>query len=454
MTYKIRHAVALLSLISGFAVAATPAPPARMIPIAKGWSGSSINVVANRRHAIFTHDREQFAAFYAADGVMVLAQRHLDDTKWKTTRTRYRGNVADAHNAISIAVDGNGYLHVSWDHHGQPLNYARSEQPLSLVLGPAQSMMGRNETRVTYPEFHLLPDGDLLFLYREGESGNGTLVLNRYATREQRWARIQSELVDGEGQRNAYWGATVDRRGGLHLAWIWRETADVSTNHDIAYAFSPDGGITWKSIEGAARTPPFTAATADYAVGIPANHNLMNSPWVAADMRGRVYITTYWSEKSDDVPQFHVVHHNGRAWATERITSRTQRFTLAGTATRRPPISRGVLLAEGGAQIPGALHLIYRDDSRGGRALMLSTPQVGSGEWTERTLTTDSLGAWEPLIDPVQWNRLQQVHLLTQNVTQADGDDKTQRKTEATTVSVLIIDADAQLKTQAGSRTP
>jgi hypothetical protein len=33
--------------------------------------------------------------------------------------------------------------------------------------------------RVTYPEFHALPGGDLLFLYRDGGSGGGNLAMNR-----------------------------------------------------------------------------------------------------------------------------------------------------------------------------------------------------------------------------------------------------------------------------------
>lgn len=431
--------VAAILLVGAESPAAAEAiKPARVLPIGEGFAGSSINVVANRRHALFTHAHHQFAAFYDAEGYLVLAHRKLGADQWRTQRTAYHGNTADAHNSISLAVDGDGFLHVAWDHHGGSLNYARGMRPLAMDLGRKSRMTGRAEDRVTYPEFYLLPDGDLLCLYRDGSSGRGTLVLKRYVTAGQRWEVVQSNLVDGEGARSPYWGATVDREGGLHLAWTWRDTPDVASNHDIAYAFSPDGGRSWRSIDRQDRSVPFTAAHSPYAVRIDTHRNLMNSPWVAADWRGRPYIASYWSELAGGSPQFRVLRHDGARWRTDRITERSGAFTLAGAATRRPPISRGVLLVEGWNERPSA-HLIYRDDDRGGRAILLSTSSVGSGKWLERELTRDSLGAWEPVIDPVQWDRLQQFHLLVQSVSQRDGDDAAPAAASATPIGSLIV---------------
>jgi rhamnogalacturonyl hydrolase YesR len=429
-------AVALLESVT--AVAVTAASPARIHAIGPGFAGSSINVVANRRNALFTHGRDQFAAYYDARGYVVLAQRKVGTSRWTIRRTSYQGNVADAHNSISLIVDGAGYLHVAWDHHGGPLNYARSLKPVSLDLGAKQSMTGQDESRVTYPEFYLLPEGDLLSLYRDGESGNGKVILNRYRTRDQKWERVQTNLLDGQGTRSAYWGAAVDRRGGLHLAWTWRERPDVASNHDLAYAFSPDGGVTWRTITGETRSAPFTSPNSDYAARIPQRSNLMNAPAVAVDRNARPYITTYWSENQGDPPQFRIVRHDGSAWRIETATKFTNAFTLSGGGTKRTPISRAALFAQGGNQDP-AMHLIYRDDAHGGRVVLLSTPKLGSGEWRERELTTDSLGAWEPVFDPVQWDRLAQFHLLVQNVTQTDGNDAQAPKVQPTPVGVLIV---------------
>ncbi len=40
----------------------------------------------------------------------------------------------DAHNVISIMVDGEGYLHVAFDHH-DTLRYFRGVRPGSLIMG-------------------------------------------------------------------------------------------------------------------------------------------------------------------------------------------------------------------------------------------------------------------------------------------------------------------------------
>ena len=49
-----------------------------------------------------------------------------------------------------------------------------------------------------------------------------------------------------EGKRNAYWQACVGANGAIHLSWVWRESASVESNHDMAYACSKDGGKTWQ----------------------------------------------------------------------------------------------------------------------------------------------------------------------------------------------------------------
>ena len=136
-------------IISGQACAANM----RIIPVAKGWAKSEVNAVIFRQHPLTTFGNEQYIAFYDEDGYVILARRKLADLKWDIRKTRYKGNVADAHNSISIAVDGRGILHMSWDHHGHPLRYCRSITPGSLVLTAKMPMTGQHETRVTYPEF-------------------------------------------------------------------------------------------------------------------------------------------------------------------------------------------------------------------------------------------------------------------------------------------------------------
>ena len=148
------------------------------IPVAEGYSSTSINTTIFRCNSLISHDKKQYIAFYDAEGYVTLGQRNLSETQWHIHRTQYKGKVRDAHNGISIMVDGDGWLHVAFDHHGNSLRYCRSTAPESLFLGDLEVMTGTDEQDVTYPEFYRLDNGDLLFAYRSGASGRGNLVLN------------------------------------------------------------------------------------------------------------------------------------------------------------------------------------------------------------------------------------------------------------------------------------
>lgn len=129
----------------------------QLIPIGLAWSGNSVNANILRHNSLVSHEDKQYVAYYDEDGYVVLAKRNLGSANWEIRRTPYQGNIKDAHNSINIMVDGDGYLHMSWDHHGDPLRYSRSQAPGSLELTPKMPMTGQKESRVTYPEFYRLP---------------------------------------------------------------------------------------------------------------------------------------------------------------------------------------------------------------------------------------------------------------------------------------------------------
>ena len=159
--------------------------------IGPGWSNNSVNTVIFRNSAVTTFKNVQYTAYYNPDGKMVIAKRRLNSPKWQKVITPYSGNVKDAHNSISIAVDIDGYLHVSWDQHDTRLRYAKSKMPFSLELGEEQSMTGNEELKVTYPEFHNLPNGKLLFCYRSGASGRGNMIMKLYDVKTKQWQQLQ-----------------------------------------------------------------------------------------------------------------------------------------------------------------------------------------------------------------------------------------------------------------------
>lgn len=404
-----------LALCIGTAVAAPAAPVLSVV--GDGWANNSVNAVVFRKNSLVTQGATQYVAYYDAQRYLVLGKRALGATQWTVQRSAWQGNAADAHNAISIMVDGAGYLHVSWDHHNNALRYARGVAPGSLELGPKQAMVGVDEAEVSYPEFYRLPNGNLLFFYRLGGSGRGDLIINRYDVSTQRWTRLHTNLISGEGKRNAYWQAFLDHRGTLHLSWVWRESPDVASNHDMAYARSRDGGVTWERSDGTSYTLPISAASAEYALRIPQNSELINQTSMAADQDGHPYIASYWRDAGSSVPQYHVIFNTGTAWQARSLDFRKTPFSLGGQGTKRIPIARPQIMV-GKA---GAL-LVFRDEERGSKVSVASTADVSRGPWQVQDLTTFSVGAWEPSYDTELWRRNGTLSLFVQNVQQVDGE--------------------------------
>lgn len=388
-----------------------------------GWANNSVNTVIFRKNSLFTHQGYQYTAYYDTAQYLTLAKRKTGGAKWQVERTQYKGDAADAHKSISIIVDGAGYLHVAWGQHNNPLNYAKSTLPGGLQLGPKLKMTGIAENKLSYPEFYRLPNGDLLFLYRDGGSGNGNMCINKYSTQTGSWQTLQSNLINGEGKRNAYWQMVVDSKGTIHLSWVWRESPDVASNHDMAYACSKDGGITWQKTTGERYVLPITAATAEYACKIPQRSELINQTSMTTDEEGNPYIASYWRDSSQTVPQYHMVFYTGSHWNVVNFGFRKTPFSLSGAGTKRIPVSRPQIVSWNNKGNMAAA-LIFRDEERGEKMSVAIINNLKRGNWIVKDLTRLPLGSWEPTYDTELWKTQGILSLFVQAVTQIDGEGK------------------------------
>ncbi|WP_236254779.1 BNR-4 repeat-containing protein [Mucisphaera calidilacus] len=407
-------------------------PTIHSVNVGTGWAKNTVNAPIFRQHALTTHGQTQYIAFYNDAGEVVLGRRPIDREAWELVTTRYKGDVRDAHNAISMAVDGRGVLHLAWDHHGHPLQYARSVAPGSLELTDPQPMTGVNEASVTYPEFYNLASGDLLFLYREGVSGRGQTMLNRYDVATGEWSPVQHPLIDGQGQRNAYTNQiAIDHRGFWHISWVWRESGDVATNHGLCYARSEDQGKTWVKTDGTPYTLPITAWNAEVVQNVPQKNGLINQCSMAVDSRGRPMIATYYRPSGADVPQYHLVWFDGTEWHAQQVTKRRTPFDLSGGGTKRIPMSRPKLAVDDQDRI----YMLFRDAERGDRVSVAICDDPTRAVWTRTDLTRDSVGQWEPCYDQQRWQQDNVMHIYVQRVGQGDGE--TLENLPAQMISVL-----------------
>lgn len=411
--------VFLLGLSAGVQAQDGTNASVREILVGEGWAKNSVNTVIFRKNSLISHNGVQYIAYYNENRRVMLGKRSLDSESWEIKETPYSGNASDAHNSISIIVDGDGFLHVAWDHHNNPLKYVRSKEPGVLELTEKMSMTGIAENSVSYPEFYKLPDGNLLFLYRAGGSGRGNLVINKYDLKSKLWTQLHDNLISGEGKRNAYWQAFVDGKGIIHVSWVWRETPDVASNHDLCYARSSDGGMTWEKSTGEKYNLPITASNAEYAWFIPQNSELINQTSMTAGKDGAPFIATYWRDQGTEIPQYRIVYREKGKWEMLNLNFRKMPFSLSGAGTKRIPISRPQVLAAGKEKKMRIL-LVFRDEERGEKISIACIDNLAKGKWKIVDLTSEGYGSWEPTYDTGLWDQENILSLFAQRVVQVD----------------------------------
>lgn len=293
--------------------------------------GSLPNGVTFARDMVTSHAGWQYLGYWNQNRHLALARRQLPNGAWETLEfTDYTNTTQDAHNAVSIGVCTNdGTLHLAFDHHNDDLNYRRSipglaNQPLAFAwdmtsFGPIKDYLNPvygTISVLTYPRFIRTPSGNLQFSYREFPSGNGRLRLVDYDGFSGSWSsdRVFIErtgdhtdpLGGFSSSRNPYPNRIAyDIYGTLHITWTWREKAPIVYNHDIAYAYSEDGGFTWfnNHHQLVADTATGTAITNDTpninVVSLGAEWGLMNDQGHVVDDAGRVHVVMYHKDQPD-----------------------------------------------------------------------------------------------------------------------------------------------------------
>lgn len=225
------------------------------------WSGHPVGF------CLLTERGCQFAAYYDAERRMTVAQRRLGEARW--TFTRLPSQVGwDSHNYVTMAVDREGRLHLAGNMHVVPMLYFRSRNPLDAsTLEPVRPMVRAEvEQRCTYPRFFTGPDGALLFKYRDGKSGQGNDLVNRYDAGAGKWLPLTpTSLTDGLGEVNSYFaGPDPGPDGYFHLCGVWRDTGDCASNHSLSYARSKDL-LHWETAAGLPLELPLSPKNIDIA---------------------------------------------------------------------------------------------------------------------------------------------------------------------------------------------
>jgi Tfp pilus assembly protein PilF len=363
---------ALISALPTASAAEAARPTAlESLDIAPVWAGHPVGF------ALLTHAPYQFVAFYDAERRMTVAQRHLDESSWTLHRLPITTSW-DSHNSIELAIDDNGFLHLSGDMHAVPLKYFRTSKPLDAsTFQKVDAMVGPDEKMTTYPRFFRGAQNEFLFTYRSGGSGNGNQILNVYDPTSLTWKRLLDRpWTDGEGRRNAYFDGPVRGPDGyFHLAWVWRDTPDCATNHDLSYARSKDL-IHWQGADGKPLPLPITLANSPIVDPVPVRGGIINcNVKIGFDLQGRPTISYHKNDAAGNTQPW-TARIEKNAWKFYQTTDWPYAWNFSGG---------GCLIAEivlGGIQL----------QSNGQLTQSFQHSKFGNGIWKIDPLTLRASG--------------------------------------------------------------
>lgn len=346
------------------------------LDVANVWSGQPVFF------ALVTRSDQQFAAYYDDQRRMTVASRTLGSSTW-TYKVLPSTLGWDSHNYVAMALDSSNRIHVSGNMHAVPLVYFRSSAVFDISTLAASTMVGANESSATYPVFFNGPTGDLVFEYRDGSSGNGNTIFNGYSVSTSTWTRtLNSALLDGtSSSMNAYpEGPVLGPDGYYHLVWVWRNTSDASTNHDLSYAKTQDL-VHWFKANGTAITLPITPATGDIVDPVPVSGGMINNNTrVGFDAHGQPIIAYHkFDNGTSGNTQLYEARFENGAWVSHRATSWTYRWAFGGTGTLvfQIEITEGPKVLADGRLIQNFYHSQY-----GGQGTLVLDPTTLQAEQT------------------------------------------------------------------------
>ncbi|HOW71029.1 MAG TPA: BNR repeat-containing protein [Phycisphaerae bacterium] len=368
--------ILLVSFLPPFSAAAetgykaTPAEPvleedSELGPV---WSGHPVGF------CLLTHEDRQYVAFYDDQRRMTVAARRVHETPWQYTRLPQTLGW-DSHNSIAMAVDNEGYLHLAGNMHCVPLICFRTERPHDIqTFQQVKQMVGREERRVTYPKFFQGPGGELIFTYRDGGSGAGNQILNVYDAGKRAWRRLlDAPLTHGQGEMNAYFDNLRRDQGGVyHLCWVWRDTPDCATNHDVCYARSRDL-VHWERSDGGPLKVPITHKTCEIVDPVPVHGGLINgNARLGFDGQRRPVISYHKYDENGHTQVYNARLEEG-GWKVRKVSDWDYRWEFSGGGSISFEIAVSPIEADAEGRLTQAFH----------------HPRAGSGRWLldAKTLT-------------------------------------------------------------------
>lgn len=431
---KLQAAVILLIALHSISAAQVQLlQPVYKENLGDGWAQNTVNTAIFRHHGLVTQGDYQLGCYYQDTENIVIIKRSLKDNSIIKHSIPGNYTIRDAHNVICMGIDADGIIHIAYDHHGSRLHYRRSAHPMDITEWTGElPMTDECENSVTYPQFLMAPEnpsspdqpGDLYFIYRYRDSGNGDICLKAYDVKTRTWQDRAMRFVKGTEQKpwtsNGYWNhPAFDTEGNIILTWTWRiqgGPAGYVNNQNISFAKSSDGGKTWQTSRRDTLALPITPTNAEVIWAIPPASSLINQCSSAVDSNNNLHVV-YYADDPDGIPQYYHLWTDGSVWHNEIVSKRQNDFELKGTGTLQIPISRPEIVIDK----QNCVYIIYRGDLSQQKLAMTKLKPPYDPETSEQyVLWDENIENAEPIIDRARWQRDGILTMLIQKNTQAD----------------------------------
>ncbi len=360
------------------------------------------NVMSFIEEALWVYNGNQYVIFVDKDGDVIVGKRSFPSGDWSLHDTGYNVDSGNQHEVASLGIDSDGYIHISWGMHADPLNYARSDNAEDPSTFSTHSMTGQDESSVTYPRFFKVGD-TLFFSYRSGVSSDGDQMLNKYDTTTQTWSVLHHPLIDGEGTGTYVDNFAVDDDNKIHISFCFRVSHDPLTNADYSYAYSDDNGSTWKKSDGTVYSMPITRSSAEkFESGNVSG--LLNQNHIDVDGNGHPHIV-YWKLAGGHVNYFHT-WHNGSSWQTIQLTDYDDTPTSLETYIEKQIARPGILINRTNNRV----YVFTRHHENDHIEVFKSDSPYTS--WTSKKLGNDTWG-WQEFggLDYYEWHNSHNLYL-------------------------------------------
>lgn len=213
-------------------------------------------------HTPIVHYNNDTYVTYVDEALNTIVAKRDSAGNWQYATIKTGTSNDPGHNESSIAIDGDGYIHVWYDMHTEGMKYSRSNQPGSLAGGFTNRASEFPTGAYTYPAAVTAPNGDIYMAARNYFNGYGC-ELFRWDNSANTW----SEIADGFAKESGYVcyipNLEADSTGAIHISWSWAQTTPRPERHIGSYAKYDPVTNTFYKADGTPYTLPITRATAD-----------------------------------------------------------------------------------------------------------------------------------------------------------------------------------------------